>query len=216
MTGALSDFTVAPIKSSVLAVGYFVSTAAVTLIVCYVALFAGLVYIAATGAWTLTAGNVLLAVLDVFLVSLFGTAFSSAVCCLLRSQGGATAISVIVSSVYGFLCGAYYPISQFSDGIKSVIICLPGTYGTMLFRNHLITDVMDTLAADYFPEPVVTGIKASFDINVDFFGTIISKGAMYGVIIGAIAVLTGIFILLNALLVRNKIKIKFKHEQRDK
>jgi multidrug/hemolysin transport system permease protein len=46
VSGARRDLAIAPVKSTTLSLAYFLSSASVTLIVAFAALFAGLVYIA--------------------------------------------------------------------------------------------------------------------------------------------------------------------------
>ena len=50
-----------------------------------------------------------------------------------------------------------------------------------------------------FPAEVVEHIKDSIDCNLYFFGSKVSIGAMTGVMAGSVAVLIGIYILMNLL-----------------
>ena len=133
--------------------------------------------------------------LDVLLLSLFGTALSSIVNCNLPTNGQASAVGTIVSAGYGFLCGAYMPISNFGEGLQRVLSFLPGTYGTALFRNHALRGVYAEMTRTGFPAEVVEHIKDSIDCNLYFFGIKVSIGAMTG----SVAVLIGIYILMNLL-----------------
>ena len=147
----------------------------------------------------LSAADVLLLGLDVLLLSLFGTALSSIVNCNLTTNGQASAVGTIVSAGYGFLCGAYMPISNFGEGLQRVLSFLPGTYGTALFRNHALRGVYAEMTRTGFPAEVVEHIKDSIDCNLYFFGSKVSIGAMTGVMAGSVAVLIGIYILMNLL-----------------
>lgn len=196
VTGAAGDFSITPVKRSAMSLGYYLSTVIVTGIICYIATGAGFLYLAFAG-WYLSATDVLLVLLDVFLLVLFGTALSSVVCHFLNSQGGMTAVSTIVSSAYGFLCGAYMPISQFSVGIQKVISFLPGTYGTALLHNHFMRGVLSELETNYFPAEVVDGIRDSFDNNLYFFGDRVDVSVMYLILGISTAALVGIYVILN-------------------
>lgn len=116
ISGARRDLTMTPVRRSTLALGYFAASALSTLLICYAALAVCLGYLAVTG-WYLSAADVLLLGLDVLLLSLFGTALSSIVNCNLTTNGQASAVGTIVSAGYGFLCGAYMPISNFGEGL---------------------------------------------------------------------------------------------------
>ncbi len=195
VTGARGDLVITPVKKSVLALSYYISTALTTLLICAVALVACFLYLCRVG-WYLTVQDVLLTCLDIFLLTMFGTALSSVVNFFLSTQGQISAAGAIVSAGYGFICGAYMPISQFSDGIQTVISFLPGTYGTSLLHNHLMRGVyreMDT----YFPEAVVSGIRGSFDSDLRFLDHAVTIPQMYLVMVVSVAVLIGIYVLLN-------------------
>ena len=121
ISGARRDLTMTPVRRSTLALGYFAASALSTLLICYAALAVCLGYLAVTG-WYLSAADVLLLGLDVLLLSLFGTALSSIVNCNLTTNGQASAVGTIVSAGYGFLCGAYMPISNFGEGLQGPIL----------------------------------------------------------------------------------------------
>lgn len=196
VTGARRDLTIAPLKSSTLALSYYLSTLLSTLLVCFVAAAVCLVYLACVG-WYLSAGDVVLLMLDVVALVLFGTALSACVNFPLSTNGQGSAVGTIVSSGYGFICGAYMPISQFPEGLQKVISFLPGTYGTSLLRNHAMQGTFREMKKLGFPPEVIQGIRDSVDCNLYFFDNKVSIPAMYLVLIGAIALLTGLYVLLN-------------------
>ncbi len=196
VTGARRDLTVAPVKKSTLALAYYLSTVISTLLVCIAATGASFLYLARAG-WYLSAADVLLILLDVFLLVMFGTALSSIVNVFLKTQGQISAVGTVVSAGYGFVCGAYMPISQFGKGLQRVLSFLPGTYGTSLIRNHALRGVYREMAATGFPDEVIEGIKDSVDCNIYFFGDKVEIGAMYAVLAGSVAVLLAVYIVIN-------------------
>ncbi|MCI6093111.1 ABC transporter permease [bacterium] len=198
VSGARRDLTISPVKSSTLALGYYISTLISTLLVCYAATAVCLLYVSKVG-WYLTMKDVLLLWLDVFLLVMFGTALSSIINHFLTSQGQISAVGTIVSAGYGFLCGAYMPISQFSDGLQKVISFLPGTYGTSLLRNHALRGVFEEMSNQNFPSEVIEAIKDSVDCNLYFFGTQVSESMMYMILVGTVLLLLVIYVLLNML-----------------
>lgn len=196
LSGARKDFLISPAKKSTIAAAYFAGSLLTTLIVTYVATAACLVYVAVQG-WYMSVGDVFLLLLDVFLITSFGTALSSVVNVFLKTQGQASGVGTIVSAGYGFICGAYMPISSFGKGLQNFISLLPGTYGTALMRNHALRGVYEEMSAQGFPSEVVEAIKDSVDCNIYFFGDKVSTGAMYGVLIGAIVVFVAAYVLIN-------------------
>ena len=198
VNGTRNDLTITPVKSWALAMGYYLSTLITTLIICYVAMGVCFIYIKATG-WYMTASDVLLIMLDIFLLSLFGTALSSIINLFLSTQGQISAVGTVVSAGYGFICGAYMPISQFSEGLQKVLSFLPGTYGTSLLRNHALRGVFEEMGDAGFPDEVVEAIKDSIDCNLYFFDDKVEVGVMYAILCVTVVALTGIYVLLNGL-----------------
>ncbi len=196
--GSLHDLQITPVKSSALSISYYCAALFSTLTICFVATAICLVYLAIVG-WYLSVGGVLLLFLDVFLLTLFGTALSSVINFFLSTQGQISAVGSIVSSCYGFICGAYMPISTFGDGLQKVISFLPGTYGTSLIRNHALGGVLSEMQAQGVPTAVVESMKSAVDCNLYFFGNQVPIGGMYAVLGVAIALLVGAYILMNAL-----------------
>ena len=196
MSGARKDLMLTPVKRSTLALSYYLSTFISTFIICLIAEGASFIYLASVG-WYLSVGDILLALLDVFLLVMFGTALSSIVNFFLKSQGQISAVGTVVSAGYGFICGAYMPISQFGEGLQKVLSFLPGTYGTALIRSHSLNGVFREMSALGFPDEVVEGIKESIDCSVYFFGNKVTEGGMYAVLGGSVALLIVIYILIN-------------------
>lgn len=196
--GTRRDFLITPTKKSTLALSYYVATFATTLIVSLVATLACFVYIMISG-WYMSFVDVILVMLDVLLLTLFGTALSSVVNVFLSSNGQASAVGTIVSSGYGFICGAYMPISQFGSVLQKIIMFLPGTYGTSLIRNHTMAGAFREMSRQGVSADVIDGIKTSIDCNLSFFGKNVSIGVMYLVFVASIVLLVGAFVLINIL-----------------
>lgn len=197
VSGARIDMAVSPVKPSTLALSYYLANLASALLICYSATALCLVYVATIG-WYMTATDVLLLLLDVTLVVLFANALSSIISFFLRSQGQISAVGTIVSSGYGFISGAYMPISSFADGLQKLISLLPGTYGTSLIRNHAMRGAFAEMQAQGVPSQLMAGIKGSLDCVLTCFGHEVSIAGMYAILIGATALLLTAYILLNA------------------
>ncbi len=197
-SGCIKDIMISPVKPSLLALGYYFATLISTLIVSLFALVLCIGYISFTGMF-ITFTDILLMIGDVFLLVMFGTALSSIINFFLSTQGQISAVGTIVSSGYGFICGAYMPISQFSEGLQRVISFLPGTYGTALLKNHAMSGVFAEIDRQGMPVEAITEFKKAIDCQLYFFDHEVSLGAMYVVMALTVAVLIGVYILLNCL-----------------
>lgn len=192
---ARTDFEITPVKKSVLSLSYFTATFISTLIISIAASAVCLLYILKCG-WYLSLSDILLMALDIVLLVLFGTAISSLINSFLKTQGQISAVGTIVSSGYGFISGAYMPISQFSEGLRNVISLLPGTYGTSLLRNHALGGVLREMKASGVPEEMLSGIRDSVDCNLYFFKNEVSIPVMYAVLGVSTVILIAAFVAI--------------------
>ncbi len=194
--GSRRDLTISPVKASTLSIAYYVASLICTLLICFAAAAICLAYLAVVG-WYLSVADVLWLILDIFLLSMFGTALSSVINFFLSTQGQISAVGSIVSSGYGFLCGAYMPISQFGDGLQTVISFLPGTYGTSLLRNHALRGAFAEMEAEGIPSGVVDGMRDAIDCHLYFFEIRVPLFVMLAVLTGTVALLLLAYIFLN-------------------
>lgn len=130
---------------------------------------------------------------------LFGSVLSSIVCYPLKTQGQMSAVGTIVSAGYGFICGAYMPISNFGKGLQKGLSYVPSTYGTSMLKNHMLRGVFEEMKSKGFPNDVVTGIADSLDCNPVFRGHVVSSGEMLAFMVGTIVVLGIIYLIITAL-----------------
>lgn len=195
--GARKDFNVSPVKSPVIYMGYFFATVLNSLMVNGVAFALCLVYVKSMG-WYLSASDIVLLLLDILLLVLFGAVLSSIVCYPLKTQGQMSAVGTIVSAGYGFVCGAYMPISNFSEGLQEGMSYLPSTYGTSLLKNHMLRGIFEEMKTIGFPEEAVKGIADSLDCNPVFRGEVVSPVQMIIVMAATILILGLIYLTVCA------------------
>lgn len=202
-SGVIKDFNITPVKPATMSLSYYFATLISTLLICLIAMGGCLIYIACVG-WYFTFSDILYLILDIFILVMFGTALSSLINFFLSTQGQISAVGAIISSCYGFICGAYMPISSFSKGLQKVISFLPGTYGTSLVRNHSLNGSLDALINEGVPEPVVDELRGVLDCNIYFFDNKVEISTMYLVLIGVTLLLIGTYILLNYFKIKRK------------
>ncbi len=195
--GTIRDFTVSPVHPSLLSFCYYIATLISTLLICVGAAAVCLGYLAAVG-WYLSVTDVLCIFADVILLVFFGTALSSVINHFLHSQGQISAVGTVISSCYGFICGAYMPISSFNVVLRRVISFLPGTYGTSLIRNHCMGGALEALTGQGVPDEVLHSMQDALDCNLYFFEHGVSIPAMYAILGGSIALLVAGYVLLEA------------------
>ena len=196
--GTIKDLSISPVKKSTLALSYYFATLISTLIICYVALAICLLYVSFIG-WFISFADVMFLMLDVFLLVMFGTALSSIINFFLSSQGQIAAVGTIMSAGYGFICGAYMPISSFSSGLQKVVSFLPGTYGTSLVRNHSMNGAFREMKSVGMPDDAVEMIRDGIDCNLYFFDNKVDIPSMYIILAVTTIAFVGVYVALNAL-----------------
>ena len=201
INSAVNDFNVSPVNKTTVSIAYFVSNFFVTFIVLMCVMVIGHIYIAAVG-WYIEVGDVFMIIVDCICGILFGTLLAGVVESFVTTQGGLSAVATLVSSMYGFICGAYMPISSFSKGLQNFLCMLPGTYSVGILRNHYMAGYVSALSEAGVPSEALNSVKDRFDANLYVFGNNVPLGAMYGILLGACAVLLAVYIAI--VFVKNK------------
>lgn len=199
ITGSTKDIDVSPVKSHTKSLAYFAATFISTIIINLVALVLCLIYIRTQNCWYYELKDVLLLFGDVVLLSFFGTALASVVNFGLKTQGQLGAVANIVSAGYGFICGAYMPISNFSALLRDTIMFLPSTYFMSLIKNHALTAPFQEMAKAEIPSQAIDAVKTALDYKISFFSHEVSLNMMYLITITSIFGLIIIFVLQNKL-----------------
>ncbi len=194
----IKDLIITPVKPSILSLGYYIASFLSTMLIALIATLICFVYIATSG-WLISSTELVLLFFDILLLVLFGTALSSIINFFLNTEGQMSAVGTIVSSSYGFICGAYMPISQFSIGLQRVISFFPGIYGTSLVRSHALGGVMRQLENEGIPTEVVNEIKRFVDFNIYFFDIQVGNTYKFFIMIMSVIFLIGVYILMNYL-----------------
>lgn len=191
--GTRKDLIVSPIKKTTLGLSYFLASILSTLIVNLTATMICFIYIGCMG-WFLSVGEALFAILDVILLTLFGVSLASCINYFLNTQGQAGAVGTIVSSCYGFVCGAYMPISSYGKGLQNFMAFLPGTYGTSLIRNHMMNGALDSLS-EQLPSEAIKAMKDSVDVNLYFFDNSVEVWQMYLILLSFIVLFIALYLV---------------------
>lgn len=205
VSGAARDLRMSPIKPSALSLAYYAATLISTLLICLISAVLCLFYVFSTG-WYMSVADVLLLFLDIFLLVLFGTALSSIINVFLTTQGQISAVGTLISAGYGFIAGAYMPISSFGDGLQKVISFLPSTYGTALIKNHSLRGALEEMESIGVPPEAVNGIRDAIDCNLYFFNKAVDVPTMYLTVGISTLALILIYVAINVIKSKSKAK----------
>ena len=109
-------------------------------------------------------------------------------------------MGTIVSAGYGFICGAYMPISNFGSGLQKVLSFIPSTYGTSLLKNHMLRGVFEEMEKEGIPTQAIAGIRDSVDCNPIFlWESCRGTGWMLAIMAGTIVILGILYLLITDL-----------------
>ena len=148
----------------------------------------------------MSVADVLWILLDMILLVLFGSTLSSIISFPLTTQGQLSAVGTIVSAGYGFICGAYMPISNFGSELQKVLSYLPSTYATSLIKNHMFHGVFREMERKQYPNEMVEAIRDTLDCKPVFRGDVVSVNQMIGIMIGSIVLFGVIYFFVTSFL----------------
>lgn len=193
---AIDDIEMTGVNRLTVIFSYFATTYLNTILTCLVALFGSFIYIAIVG-WYISFISILLLLLGLIVMTFFGSLFASIINYFLTSEQQVAAVSTIVSSTYGFVCGAYMPLSQFPEGLQSVLKFLPGTYGTSFLRYVSMIDSINALKdSANGNDELVNGILESVDGRMVVFNNYIPYEYCLLIVFITVIVLLLVYVLL--------------------
>ena len=195
VTHSRQDLLMTPVPSSFMTLGYFIASELSILFICLFTMTVGVAYLSQLG-WIMPFDIVLKMVGFIILLTMFGTTLSSIISLFLSSQGQITAVTTIVSSAYGFICGAYIPISELSEQLHNIVSILPGTFGTNLIRRNLMGNAMDSIS-NMIGADQTQMLADTFDYNLYFCGAAIGVNSMVVSLIAVTVIMLLIYIFMS-------------------
>ena len=194
-TGVYADLAISPVRKEKLGLAYFLSTELTTLIIALSSAAVTFLYLAFSG-WYLSFLDVALLLLDVLLLTTMATLASSIVSSFLSTQGQISAVGTVVSTGYGYISGAYMPLSQFGEGVRTALGFFPGTHATSLFRNHALQGVFAEMQSQGAATELITELKKAFDCQLYVFGAKVDVWVSYLILVSSIAILLIVYLLI--------------------
>lgn len=190
------DYNASSVKGSVIVMSYFSGAVLCSLITSFTLLAAGLIFVAATGVFLLTITDVLLLIGLVLLGSVSSTIILMTIISFFKKDSTYSAFSVLLSTLVGFIVGAYFPVSQLSETTQTIVNLVPGAQITGMIRSILVSPAIDRIdkALGGMDQGIFKEAASKmFCIKLNIFGTQIDTGFM--LLYSVIAIL--IFTVLN-------------------
>ncbi len=171
----VKDFKSAPIRRWQIVAGYFLSSLAIGMIMCIVALALTELYVVSSGGRLLPPGAVLRSMAVLMLAVLCSCAMIFCLASLFQTSGSFSTASMIVGTMIGFLTGIYVPIGSMPEGVQTVIRLFPPTHAAVLLRQIMMEVPMNEVFAGA-PPAVVRDFSLKLGVELSFFGETASPG----------------------------------------
>ena len=196
--GVSADFAASPIPAWLPSAAYFLSVVVAGLIICLIVLCVCFGWLAISGSWLLSVGDVFACIGVTVLSVLSSSTLLVFVIGFIRSEGAFTGLNVIIGTVTGFLIGAYIPISNFPTAVQYVTLFVPGSYSAALFRTFFMDGAVEEMAQAVSPQ-FAEGLADSFSVRLNFFGEPLATGWAAVILAGTVFLFGACFIVSSVL-----------------
>lgn len=171
----LMAFYVTPVKRLKLSLGYILAAWLVGTGMCLLTLAAGEIYFGFQGYGLLGADS-LLKLCGMIAVNTFVfSAIAYLLALFVHNSSAWSGVLTIIGTLVGFVGGIYLPMDALSDGVRSVLKCLPVLHGASMMRQVCTREaVSDTFAG--LPEMAQDVFREAMGITVNVGEHVISIG----------------------------------------
>ena len=158
-----ADFLTAPISRTILQLSYVINASIVGVFMSLIILIIAEIYLYIQGglllSFVVNLQLIGLIILSVFVASAFNVMFVA----FIDSLNAFSALSTVLGTVIGFICGIYIPIGVLPVAVQKVIILFPLSHSTVLFRDVLMSQTIDKVFHG-LPKEVQTNYESMFGI----------------------------------------------------
>lgn len=188
------DFNSAPIKRSIITIGYIGSAFLIGVIMSVITVLVSEIYIVCRGGEWITP----VALIKVLLLVIFTTMTNTSIVCFIvsffKSHSAFSTASTIIGTLIGFLTGIYLPIGELPKSVQTVIKLFPVSYAASLFRQVLMEDSMRKSFAG-IPSPYLNEFKEYMGVTFSFGSSVVSPWASILILIFTAVIFYGLSIL---------------------
>ncbi len=139
------DYNASSVKGSVVVMSYFSGAVLCSLITSFILLTAGLVFLAVTGSFFLSVADVILLYGLVVLGSVSAALILMLIISFFKKNSTFNSFSIVISTLVGFVVGAYFPVSQLGETVQTGVNLIPGAQTAAMMRNVLVTPAVDRI-----------------------------------------------------------------------
>lgn len=167
-TKRIDALLASPVKRYKITLSYFISTFILTLILTVAMFFLVMLYLGFSGYW-FTFAEVMLILGTIVLYMFISTPLILLIASFINSMNAFGAVSTIVGTLIGFLCGIYIPLAMLGDFIKSIATVLPFSHMTIHLRRILIGEDILALMPQEAIKSNSLGYLTIFGLEVNIY-----------------------------------------------
>ena len=168
--GRINSIYTSPISRVTITLSYISAAWISSVIICVLTVAFSEGYLAAKGMELFTLGDHLRILLMIMVNSFTYSAIMYFVAALVHSEGAWSGVGTILGTLTGFLGGIYMPVGSLSDGLQDAVGCTPMIYGSVMFRQVMMTGILKTTFADA-PDEMVSIYREKMGIDYSAFGS---------------------------------------------
>lgn len=160
------DFYTAPISRASVTAGYILNAAIIGLLMSFLTLLFGEIYILIFGGKLLSFGEFVKVFGIIVLSSLSNTALLSFIISFVKTSNVFSTLSILIGTLVGFIAGVYIPIGMLPQGVQYFMKIFPFTHSAALLRQVFMTAPM-TAIFEGAPEELIAANKASMGTSLN-------------------------------------------------
>lgn len=192
----LASFYVAPVKRGKLVLGYVLAAWLTGAVLSILTLAAGQLYMVFRG-WGMLPVPVLSSMCGIIFLNTFVYAsLGYLLAMLIHSYSAWGGMLTIVGTLVGFAGGIYLPMSAFSEGLQTILKCLPVLQGISMMRRVCLADITDT-TFEGMPPQAMEIFQERMGIALTAGDRIISIGTQFFILLLYGIMAMGIAVILN-------------------
>lgn len=188
----LEGFLVTPVKRYKIVLSYYISSIFVTTIFTLIMFALTILILGLTSGYWYNLETITVASLLIVLFTFISSTMMIFLTTLLKTLNAFAALSGVLGTFIGFLCGIYMPLSIFSKGMIYIASVIPFTHMTILLKQVLLKQPLAELSA-----PLSAGLSEAY--GADEIGVLGASIPIWGLMLASalIAVLLLFFAYRN-------------------
>lgn len=191
----LHSFFVAPVRRSVLVLGYIIAAFIMGIIMCLLTLILGEGFVLLTGGTLLSLASLTEVLFFIILIVFMASSLVFLITNFVHTTSAFAGLSTIIGTLAGFLAAIYLPIGALPATIQNSLKVFPLLHGCSLVREAFTKEMLQVTFAGC-PDEMINGYKEYMGINIKWGETLIGDSGKIAFLIvsGIVFILIAAFI----------------------